>query len=338
MKKYSLLCLFFLFILGFSLFAMEITEGPLRLVLHPSGGRFSLYSTAINRERPEALFYDRDPRTSFLSLMVNDRVYKMGDTLTFRTHLTGDASRPAFVFESSFMIVSQEFIFVVNPLDSDAIGIRMIFTITNTSEEALSVGARYLLDTMLSEKSSSIEFATDHRIIDSETLITVDDDFSFWVDRAPLLALAGSLVTGGSGNPDSIHIANWQRLSNASWKPSFVGGRNFNLAPYSFRDTGIAYYFEPETLAPQEQRVFNITLALAGNGNTALPYTAIYPSTPSGEASLRGGDAERERDLRELREILTRINILLSSGTVNEEELNALESSLDSLRSRYNMR
>jgi len=53
---------------------LEVSEGRLKLVLHQGMGRFSLYLDGM------ALFVDQDPRTSGLSLLLDDRVYKLGDS------------------------------------------------------------------------------------------------------------------------------------------------------------------------------------------------------------------------------------------------------------------
>ena len=74
--------------------AVEIEAGNVHLILHEGIGRFSLYTRSPSGETIP-LFVDQDPRTSGISLVVNEKIYKLGDSAEFREtaeQATGEAA------------------------------------------------------------------------------------------------------------------------------------------------------------------------------------------------------------------------------------------------------
>ena len=87
--------------------AVEVDSGGVRLILHEGIGRFSLY-TRPEPGSPEyvPLFVDQDPRTSGISLVVNDKIYKLGESAEFsesseKSTETVGSSPPWKTFSSS---------------------------------------------------------------------------------------------------------------------------------------------------------------------------------------------------------------------------------------------
>jgi hypothetical protein len=138
MKKYIILLLVFLLI--HDLFAAEFINGRIRLVLNEKTGRFSLYyMTDIAKEEFIPFFTAQDPRTSFLSVMVNNRTYKMGETSVFKTSIGGTPESPSLIFESSFLVVIENFSFIKTGSSSMTNGVLITITVTNKSERNLDV-------------------------------------------------------------------------------------------------------------------------------------------------------------------------------------------------------
>ena len=341
---------FLVFLLSFPIAAAEYTDGALRLVLDEEAGRFSLYSLRHlnNQNRPLALFVDQDNRTSFLSVMVNDRFYKMGDSSTFRTRLEGNERNPSLIFESSFMLVTQKFFFVRSSDSAETNGVFIRITLENRGDRQISTGARFLLDTNLGEGQTDFSFSTNQKSIASETLLSATDGDMFWTDRNDNVSLVGSLFTGSSEEPDNVHFANWKKLSDVSWKAPYQAGRNFNFPPYSVGDSALCYYFEPRPLNRGDTRSFGFYLFLnsekgfisprsdsneelirdlPAQGSTGTPYgNSSNPAVPMDP---------REQDLAALSELMARIDTLIVSGTATPEELAALELALNRLRAKY---
>ena len=312
---------------SFSGIAAEFTDGQLRLELHEKSGRFSLYSRDGGKD--EALFADEDPRTSFLSVMVNDRFYKMGDASAFKTSMSGGLS-PSFVFQSAFMTVTENFFFMGRN------AVKITIALENRGDKQVIAGARFLLDTKLGEGLLGNPFTTNRRTFSTETLITKTDGDRFWTDKNDKVSLSGSFVFDPLLDPDSIHFANWKKLSDVSWKAPFQAGRNFSSPPYSIRDTAVCYYFEPAPLGRGEIRTFAFILALNNEGNFNFSSAPASPGTNEAVMNLDKTFTDaRENDLAELRLLISQIETHIAMGVVTEEEMAEMEFALIKLRAKY---
>jgi hypothetical protein len=326
--------------------------------------------TDIVKEKYEPFFVDQDPRTSSLSVIVNDRTYRLGEASAFRVRIDGSVpSHPAIVFESSFLRITQEFSFIRNSSAALSGGVRMTVRIENKNEQQLAVGLRFLLDTYLGEKRSSPPFITDVRSISSETVITSGDADRWWVSRNDNLGLMGSIPGTEGMKNNFIHMANWKRLNDVPWRIGYAQGRNFNLLPYSVGDSAVCYYYEPVPLARGEERTVSIQLAVEAEGGLARyeassnnqlsrllqeSVRALSPEASRRSGEIPGGSPEtsgvypvppagsdrpadpRWTDLITIRDLLNQLDAYMAAGgTVSEEELAAIELIINRLQSRY---
>lgn len=321
--------------------AAEYVEGRIKLALNEDTGRFSLYyMTSLAREEYQPFFFSEDPRTSFLSVLINGRNYRMGETAAFRVFAGGTASEPALVFDSGSLTVTEQFSFIRTGGAILANGIKITIIITNKSEESVQAGVRLLIDTSLGEGNAG-HFSIGARQITSETAIAAGSGERYWVSGNGRLGLMGSIATAGLTEPDLIHIANWKRLNDVSWKTSVSAGRNFSLLPYSIGDSALCYYFEPAALEPGSSRV--VTLALAAQDPAGF---AGYAGSLSNDLSqILGKSAgtldnfSREAmrsDLILLRDLSVFVDSRAASGTaVPWEELEAIRVVLARLKTKY---
>ncbi len=345
MKKHilSLLLGVFLFNQVAQVNAADFSEGRIKLVLNETTGRFSLYYLSdIKKERYQALFVDKDPRTSFVGLLVDDKAYRLGESTAFRIRVQNEASKPALVFESSFIDVLQEFEFIRTGGSTLANGIKMNIRVSNKGERTIPVGIRFVLDTSLGENNTN-HFYTDLQNIPSEILLTAKDNDSFWISKNENLGLMGSIISSAITRPDMVHFANWKRLNDASWKVSPSNGRNFNLLPYSIGDSAVAYYYEPVLIPRGTSRTVSIMLAAASEkgfenvgksveGDISQLLGSTRPDTSHDELSLR-------TDLIMVGDVMNRIDsILAEKRPVTEEDLAALESIISKLKTKNESR
>ncbi|MCL1815392.1 MAG: hypothetical protein FWG27_06205 [Treponema sp.] len=340
MKKLLLLLLFcFSFI--HSAAAAEYVDGRIRLVLHESTGRFSLYYMAdMAREEYLPFFMDKDPRTSFLSLMINNRSYKMGESSAFRTRIGGTPANPVLIFESAFLTVTQEFSFVKTGSSSLTNGIEITITVFNRGEQPVEAGIRFLIDTTLGEKNDS-HFITDEREISGETIINSSSMDRYWVSGNSQLALMGSV--DNLVRPDFIHFANWKRLNDAPWKIPYVAGRNFNLLPYSIDDSAVAYYYEPAPIPRGSSRTVSFLLSsedasgFRQSGPEKIP-ESILEIIPEIVTMDDGLDDSLRADLAALKELAAKLDDYISSeAVVGDNELSSIEILLSRIRSKYSI-
>ncbi len=341
MKKVLLLLLAILPSLPFAVGALEVKEGRVKLVLHESTGRFSLYYlTDMKKERYEALFVDQDPRTSFIALLVNDRSLRLGDTSAFRFRTEKTDTGARLLFESKDFAVTQNFTFIRTASAALADGVRMDIEVENRGERAAEVALRVLIDTKLGEKDRA-HFTTDRRELASETVLNpAADGDRWWFSKNDAAGLMGSLAAPADALPNSVHFANWKRLNDASWKVTPSPGRNFNLLPYSIDDSAVCYYFDPLPLSRGASRRASVLLAAADDaGFSAAPTAVDEGLSRLLSASVQEAESPElalRTDLVTVRDLLARIDAAVSAGgSVSDEELAALEAVMERLNERH---
>lgn len=352
------------FLAGALLFGAEYHDGRVRLVLDPQTGSFSLYyMTDVSQRKYEALFMEQDPRTTALTVDYNDTLYRLGESAEFKISEGGTPQRPALIFESPFLKVTEEFNFIVTQGSSASDGVRINFSVENKGWRRIQVGLRFLLDTKLGE-STTVPFVTDSREVGEELILSAKTDAGrYWVSGRPdELALMGSLSADVDRAPDRVHFANWKRLNEVPWSLDLVPGRKFNNPPYSIRDSAVAYYYEPARISRGGTLSWYLLLGVyhtqgfaAFKPSTGLPPTEPAPTTanivtaglpaagtpPAGTAAEGGlqpnlNPAIIRSDYNALRDIVTHIDSYLESGfQISDDELAGIEQDLARIRSRY---
>jgi hypothetical protein len=172
-----------------------------------------------------------------------------------------------------------------------------------------------------------------------------------WNERFSFMgSFFGSTQAAPGQEPDSLYFANWKRLNDVSWKIPYQQGRNFNMPPYSVGDSAVCYYFEPRPLGREESCFFIIMLAAADEGGFINRIAEENPTLPEDLArivnesqnvassqALSAGTAaadSREKDLQLIRELIEQIDGYMRSGSINEDELAAIELVLKQMMER----
>jgi hypothetical protein len=201
--------------------------------------------------RYEPLFNPKNSSASFLSVLVDDEIYRLGSSNKFKTRIERNNKDMAFIFESSFLKVTQVFTPVRTSSSQAANGIMITMTLQNIGTERSFVGLRMLLDTELGEGKNGVPILTNRQVVSSELLINGNSNDRYWISRGKKISLMGSIVnpvkSSGKG-PDLVHIANWKRLRDTPWRLPYSQGRSFNNLPYSAGDSAVCYFFGPEMI------------------------------------------------------------------------------------------
>jgi hypothetical protein len=312
--------------------AEEICRGSLKLVIHRDTGRFSLY--ALSEEGwYTALWTTKDPRTSFLTILLDGRPYRMGETSLFRSVPPGDPL--SLVFESSSVRVTCAFAFVSTPgagaANATANAIEMTVTIENRGSRTVEAGASFLLDTSLGERPNQSHFEAGGRPIFRETVVQGTEGITWWSSRKGKTVLTGSI-----GRGDRVIFGNWKRLSERPWEEDYRGGRNFSFAPWSVDDSAVCYLFDPTPLPGGAARSFSLVLA-AGEIEPGEDGRIVLKEEDPLEEFLKRGkrleDLSREEALSLVREMIDHIDI--AGGTMSEKEYDAMESLIRRLKMVY---
>ncbi len=319
--------------------ALEAKEGLVKIVVDEGNARVSIFRLVdIAKGKYESFLYDQDPRTTFATLSVDGKQARLGDAADYRFTARRSETGLTIEFKSSFCSVRESVDFVRSSGSALADGVKIGFELENVSERDASLGLRLLVDTYLAEKSG-LHFATDKnqrvqneaeltRATGEAWLSTPGDKSSF------MIQLAGE----GVDSPDRVLLANWKRLSDAPWGFDANGQRNFTLVPYSINDSAAALFWEPIAVPRGSVRRISIAMGAFNEKGYSLAQTKsqtekIFEATVLGSASADPA-AGLATDLVGVRDLITRIDLALSSGNATPEEIAAWKKILDLLEER----
>lgn len=315
--------------------ALEIKDGKIKLVIDERSGRFAVYylvDAAKNAYQP--LLYDQETRTSYLTLYLDQRAYKLGEASEFKVSVTKEASGARIVYRSSSCVVTQSFaVFASGATGKDSV--KISFSIENVSEKDISVGLRMLLDTWLGEKSGKHFVAQAAGSVQSE--LTLSGDYSDTWLRSPGESGASMQLTLAepATKPDRVIAANWKRLNDSSWSMETSSARSFTLLPYSINDSAVAVYYDPQTLRRGASRTVNLVI-----GNESALGLAGEPAAAAGSvalvsAQLSNAPLDLAADLVAVRDILEKLNqAIAGTATPSPELLAQYEALIKLLESR----
>ena len=344
-----------LFSIGFSvvpLWSMDFTKGRIKVDLNAGTGRFTLsYLTDLKNAVYKPLLVSNDPRTSVVCIAIGNKVYRLGESIEFRTVAERTENGGKFVWTSSLLSITEEFSFVASQGSSVADGIRIDLKVKNVSEQDLNVGVRFIFDTYLGE-ASYVHFKTDKAAeIARELTIMKAEKTGYWA--SPLVGdpdefgLICPLALPDVTVPDRIVFANWKRLTDSSWGYETAASRNFNLMPYSVNDSAVSHYYDARAVARGSEWQITTVLAkytssgyAAASGETAAE-SKIEETLSTLKAALAQGaeikDAlfSAKTDVSMIDRLIAYINRRLASpDTVRQDELIDLSQILTELKAR----
>jgi hypothetical protein len=308
---------------GFILSAADFYDGNIRLSINEKKGSISLYyMTDPNSKRYEPLFYSKEPKSSYISVSLDGKVYRLDQSGFFRARTENIDGNPVIVYESQAVTVRKIFTPVRTENSGETNGINITIVMQNNGKSPVSAGLRFLIDTHLGEGRKSIPISTDSQSIVKETIIDGSSGETYWISKGKNLSLMGSIVNPFDKTakiPDYIHIANWRRLNNVPWNLKASQGRSFNIFPYSVRDSAVCYYYEPAIL--EEGMSFTYSILLATE-DTAIydPDYVPYQSSAKDDSGLQ----MLYRLKRTLEQFIAGDIILY------EDDLDEIENSIDS--------
>ncbi len=330
-----------------AIYSFELKEGRIKIDIHENLGRFSAYYLYdIKKNKYVPLFLDQDPRTTSLSIVEGNKVYRMGESSTFKQMIESTRDGAKFVWRSSTLEVTEEISFINSSSSPVSDGILITIKVKNISETTSTVGIRYIFDTYLGE-DSNIHFKTDEvGKISGETsynkfnvpayIISPDDTEKF--DGFQIMQQGKGITI-----PDTVILANWKRLNDATWDYEVRSSRNFNQLPYSINDSGIAMYYKQQNLSAGNSR--EITLAVGANNadgfsasktNTKNEIAEVFNQTLNTETSLnQDPNLSIQTDLLTVNELIREINkSILSGEPVSDSELEVMNQVIIELQKR----
>ncbi len=333
------------FVLAFSVIAsaamaetLELTSGSLRLTLNSKTGSFLLHQLSqTGKNRYEPLLEDRNQgTTSWFSVSFNGAVFKLARRPGRDVRLEPTETGARFVFTPNDSLqITQSFSFVSeSSRGSEAVLVET--TIENTSGKTASVALKALFDTMLGEGEGIHFFTNARNRISTETrLVGGRDSDSVIVSARKDLSFMVLLDSAHVTRPDSVIIANWERLDTLKWNPDVVEGRSFNTV-YSIQDSALLVTWPAVDVQPNAAYSVRTIIGpyaerdgfTSKNAPARASSDASRPIEPVVDVS-KLTEGERQKRIRLL---LERIAVVEKNpDAASDEELASLNRQLDVL-------
>ncbi len=345
-KMICILWISFFIISGVS--ALELSGGKIKVVLHETNGRFSLYYLDnIAQKKYISLLFDKDPKTTALFVTLGNRIFTMGDTSFFSQKLVINSDTSAsFVWTSKIIEITETFTLIKSQKSAFFDGVKISLLVENISESPQNVGMCYLFDTYLGEKNKKHFITSGGMDIRAETYYTSDFPAYFISPTDTSSSFKGlqcMLQGPGITIPDKVIFANWKRLKENIFSYTVHDSRNFNYLPYSINDSAVALYYYQHPLPVQGKR--HVVLALGAatgsffrgikTGTEASEINKLYAQTVKTPGSAFDRKTAVETDLLAVNNLLKTIDKdLQSPGLLNKEDIALIKQIIDNLTQR----
>ena len=329
-------------------YSLELTEGRFKITLHEDSGSFSIfYLQDINSGKYIPLLFNKDPETSLLSIMADNKNYKMGNTSVFSTEILKTPKGAEIVWESTTLKVTEAFSFVKSQNSSLSDGIKISIIIENTSENNTNIGLTYLFDTYLGEDQN------DHFLLDSGTAVSSEDIYTSnfpnsWISpssETDFMGLQGMIRGPGITVPDKIIFANWKRLHDNLWNYQVKKSRNFNLIPYSINDSAVSVTYDPLKVTKGQKREVIIVIGAYSNssfkGISSIGDSGIdtlFDQTLNTESDPQNTETSVKTDLIATTDLIKKIDSFLQfPDNITDSEIDLIVQILETLKQRKNL-
>ena len=332
--------------------ALEISQGKIKLVIHEQFERFVPYLRTLSEgsgtEEWVPLLVDKDPRTSYVTLLVNNDTYRLGSIPGVRGRISKGAEGGMIQWILPDVEVKQTFSFLRSRESSESDAVRIVLDITNLKDTEVSVGVRYTLDTYLGEKSNTPFRTPQLPAITRETSFVPDSENWFLLSEDPERKVGLQLLLRGEGvsSVERVVLANWKRLSDTPWEYSVNPARTFTLLPYSINDSALALYYPVLPLKPKETRRLVTVLGSKGSGTYSaegssptegpvkIDLESILKASPE-EGKPKDPQGRIRTELSRVEEFIDRISKRVAYSTpISKEEIEAYRKVLEELAKR----
>lgn len=339
-----------------SLSSLTVEKGRIRLTLHEDNGKFSLsYLEDLKKERYASLFFERDPRTSSIGMLIDNKIITLGPTSRFEQTVEKTVDGARFIWISSSLRVTQSFSFIKSKPNGLVDGVVMEIHVRNDSNSSSNIGVHLLIDTHLGEKQKAHFTTASGEKIRSESGFTSIMPL-YWIsptESESYKGLQGMVKGEGLTKPDKLIFANWKRLNDKLWNFEVKSGRNFNLPPYSINDSAVCYFFGPKQLSSGSSlraktalgaaRGSTFTIAGEPGKSSSEKSDEEKSSASSAETSLEnlraglsgtssGEEMSIEERLIMVNDIISDIDSLLSNPEeISEEKIELIEQSISNI-------
>ncbi|MSR89214.1 MAG: hypothetical protein EXS67_06130 [Candidatus Margulisbacteria bacterium] len=250
-------------------------------------GRFAIETTGGDpknlKDNNQSLIYGQPvPWTSYTTVRIDGRDFvfggqghrlsqRSGQPITFGTVVSQAVKPSSIVTVCRFkdVLVTQTLSFIRNASTKVMDTAQISYSAVNEGTIPHDVGIRIMMDTKLGSNDGA-PFRIGTQAGDAEQIFEGGALFDYWQAFddlvSPNVIAQGTIYSSelGIAKPDKLYLANWGTLSDYPWEFPYEQGRSFIRAGEAEKDTALAMYWNPTTLAPQKTLHVSTLYGLGG--------------------------------------------------------------------------
>ncbi|NQY73470.1 MAG: hypothetical protein HRT90_01765 [Candidatus Margulisbacteria bacterium] len=247
-------------------------------------GRFSIETTQGDPQRlsddNQPLIYGRPkPWTSFTTIFIDGESYIFGGPTKKRAGKRGPFGKlisqhmmdgnliTICQFDSIF--VTQTLSFFRNPQTRVKDMALISYTVDNKGNQEKKIGVRIMMDTQLGSNDGA-PFRIGSMAVESETKFQDSTIQDFWQTfdnlASPNVIAQGTLSLKDAHilAPNRMYLVNWGTLADHPWDFTFKEGNSFVRTGETEKDTSLALYWDPISVASKTKRTVKTLYGLGG--------------------------------------------------------------------------
>ena len=318
--------------------AFDLRSGLVRIATDDLTLRPMLYRLVniAGKSKYEPIWYSDSPRTSFIVINVDGRIYRMGSSQEYQTSQKKIANGIEIEYRSIVNRVTQRIEFASLAGSRVANGFLVEIEVENYTSRDMKIMLKEVCDTWLGEKSGNhIALASNPKVID-EMYLTLDSQEPYIVSPGEYASVA--LLFDSEPRPDAVVIANWKRLSDSKFAYDSSLMRGFTLSPYSINDSALGLYWNERIVPAKGVTKVSSRWLSGGPGNEFLAWLAenYPPKVEQQPAEPQQNSTEQKPlptlDVEAIRNLLARIDSAIQNvDALSDEDLQQILSELNSL-------
>jgi hypothetical protein len=320
-----------------ALFALDVRDGLVRVVVDETNGRAILYRlTTVKGTQYEALTFDDDARTSFLAVSLDGRKIKLGESQEFKIGVKRLSNGAAIEYSSPVLSILQRIEFIRSTDSNIYNGFKISYEVRNLAPRDSKLALRQIWDTRLGEKSGVHFISNTTSRFDTEQIFQGDTMVPYLVSPGDTASLC--LFLDQVARPDIVVIANWKRLSDSEWLYDTLM-RGFSLAPYSINDSALGLYWNEIILKGGSTATFSSYFLAGGEGLEFVKLlkagvTLANEPIVAPKAPVSSVKDKLLLDIEALKKLLASIDTAIGTvDTVKDEEVQSLLDQVSSFES-----
>ena len=248
-----------LFVLGFIIAGLQpafceelaLTGKDIHFFLDSEAGSFYAEDPAPKDEKYKYFLFCDNPPTSYITLILNDKPYRLNDSKVKRVKLMTETQRAiSGVFSIEDVVFTVSFILTNSAPGEKNNAVICLVSIDNKTETKITAGARFLFDTYFDERwgtpyiyLSSTEQIQYERLLLNQSLPEFvfcgeyDSDYKKFSEGLFIYPSLNQL------KPDSIIIGNWQKLEENELDYKIQPNEQFKYNSYANKDAAVAVLY-----------------------------------------------------------------------------------------------